>query len=898
MLSSRGPARAAPVDAKSVAPPSLEELRQRLERARAAPAKSVTAGSLESIAFTLDVAERISKDFRAQSLQWRARAASYLALAEKAIDPLLEQRGKITMRGYVSPISEYVQGYAIYLPPGYDATKSYPLLVMLHGGSANGNLFLGVVLGNNMNWKEYSEHLWDEFEPRWSPDWIVVAPDGYGQVLWRWMGEQDVLDVIDDVQKHYNIDRDRVALGGLSNGGIGAYNLGMRHADRFSVVTAIAGAPSWLQYAGGGIPPEQSVAMAAQSGMELIENAFNTDLRYFHGHLDHGPMKPRFVEALGQLVHKLAVPARETWFDAGHDLLYLVHRGGRIYNDLAPLRRKQRPSEVRVVTGDYRAARQHWVDVTRIERYPELARVSARADGASIKLETRNVRALELDLKSSPAFEQPNITLTIDEQSLTASAPSSGPLQLTRNASGWHVGAPPASNGPEKRPGSSGPIPDAYYGAMAHVYGTGDPASTEALKKSATRGAQGWPLWLWRVRQKVLADTEVTPELMRTHHLVLYGTPGSNRVLEQIGAKLPIGLEADAVRVGARTFRGRGVGVKLIYPNPLAPERYVLVQAAPTTAGVEGGNQLPDFLPDYVVYDASTTASRPRLNFDRSHKPLAMGYFDATWQLPELSSGAANKRVETGSAAPPAGGPHENILADVAPKAPPALTASDDAQATQAARSIAKLVTTFPNYRVKVQPSTWITTPEARWSIRTNEACMQVLKELGVPARTVTPRVSTPIPTPVEITGPVEGVTFRMVHSERSLLMSCELAARLPMIAKILAKHEVQSVDVISSYRDHPFCSFHTFGLALDLARFHTSQGVLEVVRDFTKTPKQETCKTDVPANPRARVLHEIACELGQTLGFSSVLTPNYNAGHRDHFHLDIRPDDDRVFIR
>ena len=125
-------------------------------------------------------------------------------------------------------------------------------MIVLHGGSSNGNLFLGVVLGNNMNWKEYDIHLWDRYEPRWSPPWIVAAPDGYGQVLWRWMGEQDVLDVIADISQHYNVDADRVVLSGLSNGGVGAYAIGTRHASRFSVVQAIAGSPSWIQYAGEG----------------------------------------------------------------------------------------------------------------------------------------------------------------------------------------------------------------------------------------------------------------------------------------------------------------------------------------------------------------------------------------------------------------------------------------------------------------------------------------------------------------------------------------------------------------------------------------------------------------------------------------------------------------------
>jgi hypothetical protein len=45
-------------------------------------------------------------------------------------------------------------------------------------------------------------------------------------------------------------------------------------------------------------------------------------------------------------------------------------------------------------------------------------------------------------------------------------------------------------------------------------------------------------------------------------------------------------------------------------------------------------------------------------------------------------------------------------------------------------------------------------------------------------------------------------------------------------------------------------------------------------------------------------VLQRIACDLAQSRHVSTVLTPNYNAGHRDHFHVDVRPDDPRVFVR
>jgi hypothetical protein len=59
-----------------------------------------------------------------------------------------------------------------------------------------------------------------------------------------------------------------------------------------------------------------------------------------------------------------------------------------------------------------------------------------------------------------------------------------------------------------------------------------------------------------------------------------------------------------------------------------------------------------------------------------------------------------------------------------------------------------------------------------------------------------------------------------------------------------------------------------------------------------------ETCDAPAPAGDEARELLAIACELADAHSFSTVLTPNYNDGHRNHFHIDARPDDPRFYVR
>ena len=600
----------------------------------AGQAGAVTDSVLASIAHLIDVAERIRTKFPTQAVEWRERALKHLEAAERGEDLYPAQRGHIVSRGYRSPISRRVQGYTVYVPPDYTPDKRWPLMIVLHGGSSNGNLFLGVVLGNNMDWKTYDKHLWDRYEPRWSPNFIVAAPDGYGQVLWRWMGEQDVLDVIDDIAKNYSVDADRVVLSGLSNGGVGAYAIGSRHASRFSVVQAMAGAPSWLQYAGeGSVAPLEAKLMRPWSAIDLAENWFNTDFRYYHGDVDPGPMKPAYVHALDRSLETHKIPHTGSWFQAGHDLLYIVHRHGKVYPELENVRRKPKPAEVHLVSGDYRAARQHWLELTRFQTYPELAKLVGKVSGARLDVTTQNATAFAIHLQEAPLSEE-RVALYVDGSSVYE-----GPrkqlgarVDLIKRAQ-WELGVPSRS-GLAKRPGLSGPLTDAYYGRMVHVYGTQRAENVAQLKQLAEKGARGYPLWLWTVDQEVIADSAVTPELAQKAHLVLYGTPGDNSVLDRISPKLPIQVDGSSVHLGAHSYAQKGVGTRFIYPNPEAPERYVMVFSAPTLDGVRRGLNLPDFVPDFVVYDAASASARPRL-VPGPQKPVR-GFFGAAWELGEV----------------------------------------------------------------------------------------------------------------------------------------------------------------------------------------------------------------------------------------------------------------------
>jgi hypothetical protein len=131
----------------------------------------------------------------------------------------------------------------------------------------------------------------------------------------------------------------------------------------------------------------------------------------------------------------------------------------------------------------------------------------------------------------------------------------------------------------------------------------------------------------------------VTDADIAAHNLVLWGDPGSNQVLARIIDKLPVRWDAKEVRVGRHSFpAGHHVPV-LIYPNPLNPRRYVVLNSGFTFREYDylnNARQVPK-LPDYAVLDVRTPPS--------SRAPGAVvtaGFFDEQWKLPTAEEESGN----------------------------------------------------------------------------------------------------------------------------------------------------------------------------------------------------------------------------------------------------------------
>jgi hypothetical protein len=140
------------------------------------------------------------------------------------------------------------------------------------------------------------------------------------------------------------------------------------------------------------------------------------------------------------------------------------------------------------------------------------------------------------------------------------------------------------------------------------------------------------------------------------------------------------------------------------------------------------------------------------------------------------------------------------------------------------------------------------------------------------------------VDTPVKVTGPIGGIVYAgLGGGPKPLYADCRLVLALHRAAPYLRSLGVKVMHFSNaySYRLMPSgrLSQHAMGLAIDVHRVTIGDELLDVQEDF------ELAREDGCAGPP---LNRMACLLKSWGLFDWVLTPDFDAAHRNHFHLDL----------
>ncbi len=274
-----------------------------------------------------------------------------------------------------------------------------------------------------------------------------------------------------------------------------------------------------------------------------------------------------------------------------------------------------------------------WVSITSLKSHWEPARLIAKLsdDGARLVVWTNpNVNEFEIRF---PSGSHP-VPKTIDivdvenprrigprdpEPVSTAMRRLPNPTtdgsflaSFRRYGSEWQP-AVTTRDGLHKRHGLQGPIDDAFMDSFLFVKPTGKPLNEAVGQWADAELTHAITHWRQQMRgdARVKADTEIADADIAAHNLVLWGDPQSNALLAKVLPKLPIQWTADGMTVNGVKYASASRVPVMIFPNPLNPQRYVVLNSSFTYREYDylnNARQTPK-LPDWAVIDIRTPVS-------------------------------------------------------------------------------------------------------------------------------------------------------------------------------------------------------------------------------------------------------------------------------------------------
>jgi len=146
-------------------------------------------------------------------------------------------------RSYRSAGGE-TMAYRLFVPADYDAVKEYPLVLWLHGAAGRGSDNLSQISGGNA----LGTHVWTTTENQAKYHAFVLAPQVSETKAWARphanapaISIRLALEILDAVEKEFQIDASRVYVAGQSMGGEGVWAAVAAAPGRFAAAIALCG---------------------------------------------------------------------------------------------------------------------------------------------------------------------------------------------------------------------------------------------------------------------------------------------------------------------------------------------------------------------------------------------------------------------------------------------------------------------------------------------------------------------------------------------------------------------------------------------------------------------------------------------------------------------------------
>ncbi len=541
------------------------------------------------------------------------------------------QKTGLVVRGYRSRIDHTVQPYGLVIPPGYQfpGSQQTRLDVWFHGR--------GETL-SEVSFIDQRAKVVGQYAPR---NTIVLHPYGRYSNAFKFAGETDVLEALAAVKRQYRVDENRIAMRGFSMGGAACWQFAVHYPGRWFAANPGAGfseTPEFLRF----FQKETLTPTWYEKKLwhwydctDYAINLFHCPTVAYSGELD----------IQKQAADIMAVALKKQGLDLVHligpDTKHRIHPDSKIeierrLDSLAEQGRRVNPRSVHFTTYTLKYNRLHWVVIDALNKHWERAQVDAQAGDNGVRISTKNVKALTLSFRPGYArfgLREP-VAIKIDGQQVVgpkAGLDRSWECPLVRVDGKWKVGRQKPTV-LRKRHGLQGPIDDALMDSFIFVRPSGKSSHAKVQQWATAELERAIVHWRRHFRgdARVKLDREITEEDIAQANLILWGDAESNQLIKKIAAQLPIQWGEGELKVGAKGYDSAHHAPIMIYPNPLNPSRYVVLNSSFTFrdyAYLNNARQVP-MLPDWAIVDLR---SPPTSQYPG--KVVAADFFGEKWEL-------------------------------------------------------------------------------------------------------------------------------------------------------------------------------------------------------------------------------------------------------------------------
>lgn len=547
-----------------------------------------------------------------------------------------------TVRGFRSKLDGTVQPYGVVASELAFQTKGPRADIWCRGRSEKGLelQFIATRMTNS--------------DPAPEPGTIMIHPFGRYCNANKLAGEVDTLEVLEHALKEYQLDPKRIAIRGFSMGGAAAWHLAVHYPDKWFAANPGAGFSETPQFLKVFQSEELKPTWYEQKLWQMYDcPVWARNLRMlptiaYSGEIDK---QKQAADVMAEACWNL--PAGER-FELTHIIApktaHKVDPKARVEIErrlaiIDSMRTSEVPKQIAFTTTTLKYNQAHWVTINGLIEHWSPATVTVALNKNFVTFSANNVTDLSLNLDANSV---PLATRVITVESSPETGNSSGKIiatvplrsdhswgvRLRKTGGKWEQVSPiePSSNELLKKHDLQGPIDDAFMGPFLFVKPTAaghHPKVDQWVEAEFNRAVREWHRQM-RGDVTVKTSDELKPEDIENYSLVLWGDSKSNATVAKLADRLPIQWDAKNVSVGGLNYASATHVPVLIYPNPLNPVRYVVLNSGFTYREYDylnNARQIPK-LPDWAVVDITTPPDSKSLG-----NIVDADFFDEKWAL-------------------------------------------------------------------------------------------------------------------------------------------------------------------------------------------------------------------------------------------------------------------------